>query len=259
MSTESGIPDYRSPEGSYSKGHKPLTHMEFVNSLEKRKRYWARAVVAQKYFTSAKPNLGHFALADLEKMGHVSELVTQNVDRLHSRAGSQQVLELHGHAEGVSCLNCGTEYNRQEYQDKILKVNRDWFTANMNPKSIVDIRADGDAHLDVSDFQEFHVPGCILCDGTLMPTIVFFGGNVPESVRDRSFTAVNNADKLLVCGSSLTVWSSFRLCKAAHKGGKEIAIINVGETRADSICDFKVDDVSCATMLSSLMRELKRH
>ncbi|GBG31161.1 NAD-dependent protein deacylase SRT2 [Hondaea fermentalgiana] len=256
VSTESGIPDYRSPEGSYSRGHKPMSHQDFIKSGARRKRYWARAVVAQKHFREAKPNACHTAIAALEHAGFVSRVITQNVDRLHTMAGSSNVLELHGHGHGVHCLSCGTEYSRHEYQDKIYSVNKGWFDLHLDPNDFVDIRADGDAHLDITDYDNFFVPSCSQCGGTIMPTIVFFGGTVPAHVKQASFDAVKDADRLLVVGSSVTVWSSFRLCKAAKDQGKELAILNVGETRADPIADFKIDEVTCGQALTELTQDL---
>mmetsp|Transcript_2714 Transcript_2714/g.3886 ORF Transcript_2714/g.3886 Transcript_2714/m.3886 type:complete len:298 (-) Transcript_2714:950-1843(-) len=257
MSTESGIPDYRSPEGSYSKGHKPLTHQEFTGSELLRKRYWARAIVAAGFFKDAQPNIGHTSLAKLESKGYVSSIITQNVDRLHQRGGSKNVLELHGHTGGVRCRSCETEFSRSEYHKTLEYVNRDWMTEHL-PEQNPDLRADGDADLVVEDFNEFHLPGCQICDGVLMPTIVFFGGNVPERVREESFRQVRAASKLLVLGSSVTVWSGFRLCKEAKTLGKELAVVNIGKTRADDICDFKVDQINTGPLLEQVTERLGR-
>jgi len=233
-----------------------MTHQEFVKSGERRKRYWARAVVAQRHFLRAQPNASHIAIAALEQAGHVSRVITQNVDRLHTMAGSKNVLELHGHGSGVKCLSCGNETSRREYQDNLYKVNKTWFDEHLNPDDIVDIRADGDAHLDITEYDSFFVPSCVQCGGVIMPTIVFFGGTVPSQVKEDSFQAVHDADSLLVVGSSVTVWSSYRLCKAAKEQGKPFGIINVGDTRADPIADFKIDDVTCGQALTELAESL---
>ena len=95
ISTESKIPDYRSPDGSYSKGHKPILHTEFMDDVYKRKRYWARSIVGFKWFDSAEPNIGHRALRYLEQKNIISDIITQNVDSLHFKAGSKSALELH--------------------------------------------------------------------------------------------------------------------------------------------------------------------
>lgn len=252
VSTASGIPDYRSPKGSYSTGHKPMTHQQFVSSESNRKRYWARSVAASSYFKHAKPNDGHYALAELEKNGFVHGIVTQNVDRLHKRAGSQNVLELHGHVDDVSCLTCGKSYSRPGFHEEVRMANNDFFVAKIDPVQSKDIRADGDAHLSISDFREFIIPGCKSCGGVLMPTIVFFGGAVPAEARDRSFQMVKDSGSVLVVGSSLTVWSSFRLVKAAKEQGKPVAIVNIGPSRADDICDMKVES-EIAPLLRSMV------
>jgi NAD-dependent SIR2 family protein deacetylase len=109
ISTASGIPDYRGPNGSYSKGHVPVQHMEFLTNEEKRKRYWARSLIGYRYFDSRKPNTAHFALAALQKAGFVKGIVTQNVDTLHTKAGSSPVIDLHGTNDKVECQSCGAQ------------------------------------------------------------------------------------------------------------------------------------------------------
>ncbi|KAF8753040.1 hypothetical protein HU200_011852 [Digitaria exilis] len=122
MSTESGIPDYRSPNGAYSTGFKPLTHQEFVRSIRARRRYWARSYAGWRRFRRAQPNAAHHALASLERIGRVHSMVTQNVDRLHHRAGSKP-LELHGSVYEVICLNCGTSISRESFQENVKDLN----------------------------------------------------------------------------------------------------------------------------------------
>jgi len=256
LSTESGIPDYRSPQGSYSVGHKPMMHQEFVASEDSRKRYWARAVAASLSFREAQPNTGHLALAALEEAGLISGVITQNVDRLHRKAGSKKVLELHGHVDGVACLDCQKEASRHEFQAKIEQVNHEWFVRHMPTGGPIDLRADGDANVSTDDLDHFCVPGCTSCGGVLMPTIVFFGGNVPQQIREDSFRWVDDCDTVLVAGTSLKVWSSFRLIKAAHEQEKPIIIVNAGETRGDDLCTLKVDDVACGPLLSHVAESL---
>jgi NAD-dependent deacetylase sirtuin 4 len=256
LSTESGIPDYRSENGSYSKGHKPLTHQDFMSSAELRKRYWARAVVAAKHFVQAAPNRGHLALATLERRGVVSSVVTQNVDRLHVRAGSVNLLELHGHTDGVQCVACGHESSRGAFHERVRRGNEAWFEEHW-PPGLADVRADGDAQVDTASLERFVVPGCALCGhAVLKPTIVFFGGNVPEAVREHSFQLVRQSARVLVVGTSLATWSSFRLCKAAHEAGLPLAVLNAGPTRADNLCSLKLDQASCAALLHAATEQL---
>jgi len=182
-STESGIPDYRSPEGSYSKGHRPMTHQHFMGDVEHRKRYWARSIVGYRHFDAAQPNTAHTALAELEKLGWVSSLVTQNVDGLHGQAGSQRVVELHGHNNEVECQSCGALSPRRNFQEVLQQVNDAWIDHWLDPE-VIDIRADGDAHIAVEDFKAFQVPGCEVCGtGVLKPNVVFFGGSIKAEVK----------------------------------------------------------------------------
>ncbi|GKV10969.1 hypothetical protein SLEP1_g22262 [Rubroshorea leprosula] len=122
MSTECGIPDYRSPNGAYSAGFKPITHQEFLHSSRARKRYWARSYAGWRQFTSAQPSSAHIALASLEKAGRIRFMITQNVDRLHHRAGSNP-LELHGTVYSVICLDCGFSFCRNLFQDEVKALN----------------------------------------------------------------------------------------------------------------------------------------
>ncbi|XP_020246294.1 NAD-dependent protein deacylase SRT2 [Asparagus officinalis] len=122
MSTESGIPDYRSPNGAYSSGFKPITHQEFVRSRKARRRYWARSYAGWRRFTAAQPSAAHTALASLEKVGRINFMITQNVDRLHHRAGSDP-LELHGTVYTVACLQCGSSMSRNLFQEQVKALN----------------------------------------------------------------------------------------------------------------------------------------
>eukprot|EP00944_MAST-04C_sp_MAST-4C-sp1_P007684 g7684.t1 len=285
LSTESGIPDYRSPDGSYSKGHKPILHSEFVNDTYKRKRYWARSIIGYAWFDAAEPNIGHHALRDLERKNIVSTIVTQNVDSLHYKAGSKSALELHGCNRDVVCLNCGYVEPRPNYQDRINELNLEWIKSNLhhpldadnagNSNVIEDssmqkidrfdggsdshhvtqkiqIRADGDAHLGDVSFDDFQIPGCERCiHGIMKPNVVFFGGNMESSIRQGSTKKVEEANKLLICGTSVFVFSAYRLCLKAKELGKEIGILNVGETRADKLSKFKFE-TQCGSALRRL-------
>ncbi|KAG6398543.1 hypothetical protein SASPL_140008 [Salvia splendens] len=122
ISTESGIPDYRSPNGAYSTGFRPITHQEFMRSSRARRRYWARSYAGWRKFTTAQPGPAHIALASLEKAGRVKFMMTQNVDRLHHRAGSNP-LELHGTVYVVACTNCGFSLSRSSFQDQVKALN----------------------------------------------------------------------------------------------------------------------------------------
>src|SRR5688572_16986843 len=127
-STESGIPDYRSPGGAWTR-HKPIYFSAFVRSAEVRRFYWARSYRGWPRFDAARPNRAHMALAELEAGGRVHQLITQNVDDLHHEAGSRAVVQLHGRNRIVVCLDCGAERPREEMQERLEAANRDWLEA----------------------------------------------------------------------------------------------------------------------------------
>eukprot|EP01112_Ceratiomyxa_fruticulosa_P001528 TRINITY_DN1171_c0_g1_i2.p1 TRINITY_DN1171_c0_g1~~TRINITY_DN1171_c0_g1_i2.p1 ORF type:complete len:366 (-),score=66.83 TRINITY_DN1171_c0_g1_i2:59-1156(-) len=247
-STESGIPDYRSPKGSFSKGHKPTTYQEFINSHHVRQRYWARSMSGWKSFWGVKPNATHHVLSSLEKSNYVTGIITQNVDRLHSMAGSENVIELHGNNAFLVCMSCKSEFSRPEFQLELEAINQDWikkYEINLNGQDIENIkttqvRADGDLDLRGVDYSTFHVPSCKICkskgiDGVLKPCVVFFGENAVPSVVQNATNIVKNSRGLVAIGTSLMVYSSFRFMKMAEDGSIPVWILNVGPTRADNL------------------------
>ncbi|KAG1369942.1 NAD-dependent protein deacylase SRT2 [Cocos nucifera] len=261
MSTESGIPDYRSPNGAYSSGFKPITHQEFVCSSRTRRRYWARSYAGWRRFTAAQPSAAHHALASLEKVGRINYMVTQNVDSLHHRAGSNP-LELHGTVYTVACLQCGYSISRDLFQDQVKILNPKWALAIEslecgNPGSDKSFgmqqRPDGDIEIDEKFWeQDFNIPDCLQCGGMLKPDVVFFGDNVPKERADKAMEAAEGCDAFLVLGSSLMTMSAFRLARAAKEAGAPIAIINIGETRADDFVFLKIN-ARCGEILPRLL------
>ncbi|TNE45498.1 MAG: NAD-dependent protein deacetylase [Deltaproteobacteria bacterium] len=233
MSTASGIPDYRGPESSKRKRN-PIQYKEFVNSEEARSRYWARSSIGWPRFTQARANPGHEALATLEQVGYLQGIITQNVDRLHQQAGSQRVVELHGALEEVRCLSCGTLEARSQLQERLLQLNPGW---EASPESYA---PDGDAEIAPSQTRNFQVPPCQECGGVLKPNVVFFGENVARSIVDQAWTLVDEAEVLLVLGSSLTVFSGYRFVREAEQRGIPVIIINKGETRGDPHANLKI-------------------
>jgi NAD-dependent deacetylase sirtuin 4 len=131
-STESGLPDYRSPNGSYSKGHQPTKYQDFMGSHTIRQRYWARNMQGWHAFSQVRPNPGHTAIAELENLGILHTLITQNVDRLHQRAGNRKVIELHGHNWAVRCMTCHIEEDREHFQQRLEYLNPSWKNFNFN-------------------------------------------------------------------------------------------------------------------------------
>lgn len=234
ISTPSGIPDYRGPTGA-TRNSKPIQYHEFTGSAETRVRYWARSAIGWPWIQAREPNAAHRTVAELESRGLVRGVITQNVDGLHQRAGSRNVVELHGTLSRVVCLNCGAAEARRQFQDRLLALNPGWtrMTARIAP--------DGDAELPAEATRSFTVPTCMNCRGVLKPDVVFFGESVPSERVAQAFAFVDEAQTLLVLGSSLTVFSGFRFVRHAARQGKQVAIINQGRTRADTLANVTLD------------------
>lgn len=241
VSTASGIPDYRDRDGRW-KRQTPIQHNDFVRHAATRQRYWARSYLGWKHFGAARPNATHRALAELERRGIVRSVITQNVDGLHERAGSQHVIDLHGRLDRVACLDCGTAITRDALQERLAAANPDWSAR------IERIAPDGDADLREADYAQFNVCDCEVCGGTLKPGVVFYGGTLEQTVRERALRTALAADAVLIVGSSLMVWSAFRLVRAAADQGTPVAAVNEGRTRADDRLDLKVEAESGAAL-----------
>ena len=242
ISTDSGIPDYR---GQGKVARHPMTFDNFMGSPEARVRYWARSFVGWSRISDAEPNAGHKALAEAEKLGRVGQIITQNVDQLHQRAGSKQVIDLHGRLDLVKCVGCGFTITRVEMDELLQGLNP---TINKDPD--IEFSPDGDAEIEaVAGFQ---VPPCPKCNGILKPDVVFFGENVPVERVEQSIAAVDRAEALLVVGTSLAVNSGFRFARQAAKAEKPIIVINVGPTKADDLATVKLE-VSSSVALPLLL------
>jgi len=240
-STESGIPDYRSPGGAWTR-HKPIQYSAFVRSAEVRRLYWARSYRGWPRFEAARPNDAHRALAELEARGKVHQLITQNVDDLHQEAGSRAVVQLHGRNRLVVCLDCGAELARARVQERLAEANAEWLEETNHLRvDEADFAPDGDANVASDLAGRFRVVDCERCGGVLKPAVVFFGESVPREKVELAMQRVEEADALLVAGSSLTVWSGFRFVKRAHERGLPIAIVNIGPTRGDDLATIKVE------------------
>jgi NAD-dependent SIR2 family protein deacetylase len=250
VSTASGIPDYRDRDGEW-KRQAPIQHRDFVDHTSTRRRYWARSYLGWPHFADTQPNAAHRALAELERLGLVGGIITQNVDRLHQRAGSTHVIDLHGRLDRIECLDCGTVTTRDHLQERLKAANPDWHAR------LKRIAPDGDADIEDADYAAFQVPDCEVCGGTLKPSVVFYGGAVPQATRERAMQAALEADAVLVVGSSLMVWSAFRLVRAADEQGTPIAAINQGRTRADDLLEFKWEETS-GQALDAVVNRLRR-
>jgi NAD-dependent SIR2 family protein deacetylase len=235
VSTDSGIPDYRDDDGAW-KARAPVQYRDFIGSEATRRRYWARSMLGYPFMASTQPNAAHHALSTLEARGRLSLLVTQNVDGLHRRAGSQQLVDLHGRLDQVRCLGCGALTERAALQSELEAHNPEFIQANGSAI----IKPDGDAELRDVDYQRFDVVPCATCGGMLKPHVVFFGENVPAARVIQSMAALESSRLLLIIGTSLMVFSGFRFARAAARFGVPIAIINRGITRADELSTLKL-------------------
>ncbi|XP_053617672.1 NAD-dependent protein deacylase Sirt4 isoform X2 [Plodia interpunctella] len=218
ISTESGIPDYRSEEvGLYARSnHKPIQYQEFI-----------------KY----------------PKKGKVTSIITQNVDRLHHKAGSTNIIELHGSGYIVKCLKCPYEVSRTELQEVLMR-NNPHMESNFGM-----VRPDGDVDLTKEQESSFRTPLCPKCESPLKPDIIFFGDNVPKARVEQVRSQVSACDAIFALGTSLTVYSSYRIILQAKEENKIVAILNIGPTRADDIIDIKVS-TKCGDILPELCNAL---
>ncbi|QZT61079.1 NAD-dependent protein deacetylase [Mycolicibacterium austroafricanum] len=249
MSTDSGIPDYRGPDSPPSN---PMTIRQFTSDAAFRQRYWARNHLGWRHMDQTQPNAGHRALAALEQAGVVSGVITQNVDLLHSKAGSKVVIDLHGTYARVICLECGHTMARATLAGLLEQANPG-FADGVAQLGGIAVAPDADAV--VADTASFQVVDCPRCGGMLKPDIVYFGESVPKERVAQAFSLVDGADALLVAGSSLTVYSGYRFVRHAAAAGKPVAIINRGRTRGDDLADVKIDN-GCSPMLALLADEL---
>jgi len=250
ISAPSGIPTYRNDAGEWQRSD-PIQHQDFISRAAARQRYWARSMAGWRYVADSRPNRAHRALVELESAGYIELLATQNVDRLHQRAGQRTVVDLHGRLDRVRCMDCGDDQSREALQEELQTLNPAWHS------QVVEQRPDGDAEVDDAVVARFRVPQCRRCTGVLMPDVVFFGGSVPRPRVQQISDAIERADALLVVGSSLNVFSGFRFCRQAHRQGKPLAIINRGQTRADELAEVKVS-ADCEDSLTQLANSLGR-
>jgi NAD-dependent SIR2 family protein deacetylase len=245
-STRSGIADYRDADGQW-KRKQPVSFQSFIGAELNRRRYWARSLVGWRNFRKAAPNDAHRALARLEAIGRGALLVTQNVDRLHQAAGSENVIDLHGRLDRIRCMGCGRVSEREQFQAELERLNTDWLGLDAAAAP------DGDADLDAADFSSFTVPACPQCGGVLKPDVVFFGESVPRERVEASAHDLERADAVLIVGSSLMVYSGFRFAELATRLGKPMAAINLGKTRADSLFALKIEQ-ACEQALAFLLQ-----
>ena len=229
-----------------------MTIHQFTSDPVFRQRYWARNHVGWRHMDETLPNAGHRAVAALERDGVVSGVITQNVDLLHTKAGSGNVINLHGTYAQVICLSCGDSMTRTDLGDKLDALNPGFIE---RAEALGGLAIAPDADAVVAETDCFRYLDCPSCGGMLKPDIVYFGENVPKAIVEQAFSLIDATDSLLVAGSSLTVFSGYRFVRHAAAQGIAVAIVNRGPTRGDDLATVKVDG-GCSELLTLLAEEL---
>ena len=228
LSTESGIPDFRSPGGVWDKYNpEDFYFQNFLASEASREKYWQMATEMWEPIKKAQPNLAHLAIAELEKFGKLDCVITQNIDGLHFRAGNseEKVIQLHGTAIFVSCLNCQKRYDRDEIQERIKNGQR--------------------------------APRCDDCDGLLKPATISFGQSMPERETQEAYHRSSLSDLFIVIGSSLVVQPAASMPLVAKRNGAKLVIINRDPTPYDDLADIVIHGQAGPTMANILI-EVKK-
>jgi NAD-dependent deacetylase len=225
VSTESGIPDFRSPGGIWDR-YRPIDFREFLADPGARRETWRRGLQTYPVLAAAQPNPAHLALAELERLGKLRWVITQNIDGLHVRAGSspETVIELHGNAHGVKCLACGARFERTAIH----------------------------ARVDAGEAD----PPCERCRGQLKPATISFGEALPAEAIERAEQAARSCDLMLVIGSSLVVYPAAGLPELALRRGAQLAIVNASETHLDARAAVVLREPA-GLVLSALMEQLR--
>jgi len=233
-STPSGIYDYRNEEGQW-KRPEPVYLQDFLTKSRSRRQYWARSMLGFPRFLQAQPNPAHHALAELEERDYMSNLITQNVDKLHEVAGQQKLVKLHGSLATVTCLTCGHQISREKIQASLERENQYFLE---HSEQMVD---GGEARYTVPIDETFLIPACDACGGIIKPDVVFFGDSVPEEVKQSARHSVRASRGVLLLGTTAQVYSCYRHVREADQLGLPIAAINVGKTRADDLLQIKLE------------------
>lgn len=229
VSTESGIPDFRSPGGVWQKYNpEDFYYQKFLSSEEAREKYWQMSREFYEPLQNAQPNAAHKAIVELEKMGKLDCVITQNVDNLHQKAGNspEKVIELHGTAISVSCLSCRKKYTRAEIQS--------WLISGVR------------------------VPKCQECGGILKPDTVSFGQPMPPRETEEAFYRARNCDLFIVIGSSLVVQPAASVPLEAKNHGAKLIIINREPTYHDAYADVVIHG-SAGEIMSKIMEYLHKN
>jgi NAD-dependent deacetylase len=223
LSTESGIPDFRSPGGVWDRyDPEDFNFQNFLASETSREKYWQMATEMYESIKPAQPNMAHLAIAELEKLGKLDCAITQNIDGLHFKAGNseEKVLQLHGTAIFVSCLSCKKRYDRDEIQKRIKKGQK--------------------------------APRCDNCGGLLKPATISFGQSMPEKETQEAYHRSSLCDLFMVIGSSLVVQPAASMPLVAKRNGARLVIINRDPTPYDDMADLVIHGQAGPTMASIL-------
>lgn len=249
MSTDSGIPDYRGPEGSL-RHSRPMTYQEFLHDSAARHRYWARSFIGWQHMSQAEPHRGHEILARWNTEDQISGIVTQNVDGLHQRTqrdadeqagvptSSSPVIALHGSMDEIECLVCGVKEDREAFGERLQAANAE--VAAQWDTEAIHINPDGDAQIPQRLVDDFTMVQCLNCGSEkLKPTVVYFGEVVPKQRKAAISDLLEESGALFVVGSSLAVMSSYRILLEADRARKPIGILNLGPTRGEERATFR--------------------
>ncbi|VDC03452.1 unnamed protein product [Peniophora sp. CBMAI 1063] len=279
ISVDSGIKAYRGKDGRYmNPDYRPIFYHQLIEDSERghkfRQRYWLRAYIGYRPVKYTEPNPTHYCLAALQYANVVPQLITQNVDGLHSRAASrvwddayigQRLLELHGTIYKVQCMH-GHVYDRETFQRWLSEANPQWATymddlehSGVKPKT----NPDGDVVLDESvSYDDYVVPNCPECakvgrvTNIMKPDFVFFGESLSDAVKARSYRIVEEADRFFVLGTTLATYSAYRLLKRALELGKPVMFLNVGPTRADGLPGVEKLEVPAGLVMRDVVRSV---
>ncbi|WP_206474246.1 Sir2 family NAD-dependent protein deacetylase [Dietzia sp. KRD202] len=252
ISTPSGIPDYRGPD---SPGRTPMTFQQFVGDPAFRRHYWARNHLGWRHMEAARPNAAHLLLADWERRGLVTGVITQNVDLLHLKAGNRRLVDLHGTYAVVICLGCGLRQSRWALHEQLERLNPG-FIERVTSRGAIEVAPDADAVL--AETSDFRMVDCRACSGVLKPDIVYFGENVPAHRVQEANALVDGSDLVVVVGSSLTVRSGYRFVRRAVTTGTPVAVVNRGRTRAHDEATLTIDG-DCVEVLELTDAALPHH
>lgn len=227
LSTESGIPDFRSPGGLWDRYNpEDFYFQKFISSESSREKYWQMATEMYEPMKKAQPNPAHLAIAELERLGKLDCVITQNIDGLHIKAGNsrEKVIELHGTAMYVICLRCQKRYERDEIQERIRKGVK--------------------------------VPYCDDCGGPLKPATISFGQAMPERETNEAYNRSSSCDLFIVIGSSLVVQPAASMPFIAKRNGAKLVIINRDPTPYDNLADIVIHGMA-GSIMSSILKEVK--